>query len=54
MKDDKKLVMASIDALMEELRQVVTVARKSVDDVWLLNYITAEIPYLFRKEDNDV
>lgn len=54
MKDDKKIIMASIDALMEELKQVVNIARDSVDDAWLLNYITAELPYVFRKEGEDV
>ena len=54
MKDDKKIIMASIDALMEELKQVVDAARESVDDVWLLNYITAELGYVFRKGGKDV
>lgn len=52
---DKKVVMASIDALMEELMLVVKEARKvGADDVWLLNYIIAELPYVFRKEVYDV
>ena len=54
MKDDRKIIMASIDALMEELKQVVDTARESVDDVWLLNYITAELGYVFKKGGKDV
>lgn len=47
--------MASIDALMEELTLVVKEARKTgADDTWMLNYILAELPYVFRKEESDV
>lgn len=53
-RDDKRIIMASIDALMEELKQVVDAARKDVDDVWLLAYIVAELPFVFRKEGVDV
>lgn len=52
--DDKRVIMASVDALMEELKQVVSIARETVDDVWLLSYITAELRYVFRKEGDDV
>lgn len=52
---DKKIVMASIDALMELLTEVVREARKTgAEDIWMLNYILAEMPYVFRKEDADV
>ena len=52
--DDKRVIMASVDALMEELKQVVSIARETVDDVWLLSYITAELRYVFRNEGDDV
>ena len=52
---DKKVVMASIDALMELLAEVVKEARKTgAEDIWMLNYILAELPYVFRKEGDDV
>lgn len=52
---DKKIVMASIDSIMELLREVVTEARKTgTEDIWMLNYILAELPYVFRKEGDDV
>ena len=39
--------MASIDALSEELKQVIDIAKeRGADDVWLLEYITAELPYI--------
>lgn len=45
--DDRRIIMASIDALSEELRQVIDIAKeRGADDVWLLNYITAELPYI--------
>lgn len=52
---DKKIVMASIDSLMELLKEVVVEARKTgAEDIWMLNYILAELPYAFRKEADDV
>ena len=52
---DKKIVMASIDSLMELLKEVVAEARKTgAEDIWMLNYILAELPYVFRKEADDV
>ena len=52
---DEVVVQASIDALMEEMKLVVKEARKTgADDVWMLNYIIAELPAVFRKEDDDV
>lgn len=52
---DKKIVMASIDSLMELLKEVVAEARKTgAEDIWMLNYILAEMPYVFRKEEADV
>ena len=45
--DDRRVIMASIDALSEELKQVIDIAKeRGADDVWLLNYITAELPYI--------
>lgn len=54
--DDKRVIMASIDALSEELKQVIDIAKeRGADDVWLLNYITAELPYIFgRRSDVSV
>ena len=51
--DDKRVIMASIDALAEELKEVIDIAKKrGADDVWLLNYVVAELPYVFgRKSD---
>lgn len=49
------VIQASIDALMDELKLVVKEARKTgADDVWMLNYIIAELPSVFRKEGEDV
>lgn len=45
--DDRRVIMASIDALSEELKQVIDIAKeRGADDVWLLSYITAELPYI--------
>ena len=45
--DDRRVIMASIDALAEELKQVIDIAKeRGADDVWLLSYITAELPYI--------
>lgn len=45
--DDRRIIMASIDALSEELKQVIDIAKeRGADDVWLLSYITAELPYI--------
>lgn len=52
---DKKVVMASIDAIIELLTEVVKEARETgAEDIWMLNYILAEMPYVFRKEGEDV
>lgn len=52
--DDRRVIMASIDALMEELKQVVDMAKeRGADDVWLLTYVIAEMPYIFGR-DKDV
>lgn len=54
-RENEIIVEASIDALMEELKLVVNEARKTgADDVWMLNYIISELPYVFRKEGDDV
>ena len=54
-RENEIIVEASIDALMEELKLVVNEARKTgADDAWMLNYIIAELPYVFRKEGDDV
>lgn len=51
--DDKRVIMASIDALSEELKQVIDIAKeRGADDVWLLNYITAELPYIMGRANN--
>ena len=51
--DDKRVIMASIDALSEELKQVIDIAKeRGADDVWLLNYITAELPYIMGRSNN--
>ena len=51
--DDKRVIMASIDALSEELKQVIDIAKeRGADDVWLLNYITAELPYIMGRSKN--
>lgn len=54
--DDKRVIMASIDALSEELKQVIDIAKeRGADDVWLLEYVTAELPYIFgRRSDVSV
>ena len=54
--DDRRVIMASIDALAEELKEVIDIAKKKgADDVWLLNYVVAELPYVFgRKSDVQV
>lgn len=55
MKDDKKITMASIDALMEEMREVVVRGRElKVDDVFMLTYILEELKYVFKKGESDV
>lgn len=52
--DDRRVIMASIDALAEELKQVIDIAKeRGADDVWLLTYIVAEMPYIFGR-DSDV
>lgn len=52
--DDKRVIMASIDALAEELKEVIDIAKKKgSDDVWLLTYVVAELPYIFGR-DSDV
>lgn len=52
--DDRRVIMASIDALAEELKEVIDIAKKKgADDVWLLNYVVAELPYVFGR-DSDV
>ena len=43
----------SIDALMGELKEVVSIARKTDDPVDILEYLMAELPAVF-KEDRDV
>ena len=51
--DDRRVIMASIDALSEELKQVIDIAKeRGADDVWLLNYITAELPYIMGRSKN--
>ena len=51
--DDRRVIMASIDALSEELKQVIDIAKeKGADDVWLLSYITAELPYIMGRTNN--
>lgn len=51
--DDRRVIMASIDALSEELKQVIDIAKeRGADDVWLLNYITAELPYIMGRTNN--
>ncbi len=51
--DDRRIIMASIDALSEELKQVIDIAKeRGADDVWLLNYITAELPYIIGRSNN--
>lgn len=51
--DDKRVIMASIDALSEELKQVIDIAKeRGADDVWLLSYITAELPYIMGRSKN--
>ena len=51
--DDRRIIMASIDALSEELKQVIDIAKeRGADDVWLLNYITAELPYIMGRSNN--
>ena len=50
-----KMAWAWIPTLMELLKEVVTEARKTgTEDIWMLNYILAELPYVFRKEGDDV
>ena len=52
--DDRRVIMASIDALAEELKEVIDIAKKrGADDVWLLTYVVAELPYIFGR-DSDV
>ena len=52
--DDRRVIMASIDALAEEMKEVIDIAKKKgADDIWLLNYIVAELPYIFGR-DSDV
>ena len=51
--DDRRVIMASIDALSEELKQVIDIAKeRGADDVWLLEYITAELPYIMGRTNN--
>ncbi len=51
--DDRRVIMASIDALAEEMKEVIDIAKKrGADDVWLLNYITAELPYIMGRSNN--
>lgn len=52
---DKNIVMASIDSVMELLKEVVVEARKTgADDMWMLSYVLAELGYVFKKEETDV
>ena len=52
--DDRRVIMASIDALAEELKEVVDVAKeRGADNVWLLKYVVGELPYVFGR-DSDV
>lgn len=52
--DDRRVIMASIDALAEELKEVIDAAKeRGADTVWLLNYVTKELPYVFGR-DSDV
>ena len=51
MKDIK--LMESIDALMEELRQVVRIGEKTTDKREIFAYTVAELESIF-KEGNDV
>lgn len=54
-RDDKRVIMASVDALMEELKQVVDISKeRGADDVWLLDYVISELPYVFRRKDVQV
>lgn len=53
MKDDKRIITESIDALMEELRQVVREGEKLTDREWMFSYILAELSAIF-KEGRDV
>lgn len=51
--DDRRIIMASIDALAEELKQVIDIAKdRGADDVRLLTYVVAELPYIFGRETN--
>ena len=51
--DDRRVIMASIDALAEELKEVIDIAKeRGADDVWLLEYITAELPYIMGRTNN--
>lgn len=51
--DDRRVIMASIDALAEELKEVIDIAKeKGADDVWLLNYVVAELPYVFGRSSD--
>lgn len=51
--DDKRVIMASIDALAEELKEVIDIAKKrDADDVWLLTYVVAELPYVFGRRSD--
>ena len=51
--DDRRVIMASIDALAEELKEVIDIAKKrGADDVWLLTYVVAELPYVFGRSSD--
>lgn len=46
--DDRRVIMASIDALAEELKEVIDISKeRGADDTWLLQYVVAELPYIF-------
>ena len=52
--DDRRVIMASIDALAEELKEVIDIAKeRGADNVWLLKYVAGELPYVFGR-DSDV
>lgn len=53
MKDDRRIIAESIDALMEELRQVVREGEKIADREWMFSYTLAELSAIF-KEGRDV
>lgn len=52
MRDDRKIIEESIDALMEELRQVVREGEKIEDKQWMFSYILAELSAIFKEGAN--